>query len=252
MRFGGLRHRPLRGLRRLAFLGRVHRARAVAQTLRDRHPALSRVAASRTRGVAYACLDIAPYDGVRGPFGSDVVEAGLLDELAGSVESNGRNPSPTVTLVDRVAVEHPVVSLHQTYEGIPRVGGQGLDPVFSHGASAQAETERVTRGVAEHPEGRLWLVIGLMIGLGGAELEDRGFAVIEVVDDDVDVHLLRNVLPGPPGRRVGIDRLEREALRAMGMAAPYGQFRTIHFRVIRSRRRCVVARTSLGSTGAQD
>lgn len=143
----------------------MHRARAVPQIFRDRHPALSRVAASRTRGVAYACLDIAPYDGLRGPFGSDVVEAGLLDELAGSVESNGRNPSPTVTLVDRVAVEHPVVSLHQTYEGIPRVGGQGLDPVFSHGASAQAETERVTGGVEQHPEGRLWLVIGLVIGL---------------------------------------------------------------------------------------
>ena len=49
--------------------------------------------------------------------------------------------------------------------------------------------------VEEDPERRA----GLVLVLGRAELEHRRLGGVEVVDHDVEVHLLRHVLAGPPG-----------------------------------------------------
>ena len=80
-------------------------------------------------------------------------------------------------------------------------GRSALPPGFSvlwpaaPAASAQAEAERVPGRVEEDPERRA----GLVLGPRGTERHDLAFADIEVLDDHVEVHLLRDVL-GRPGR----------------------------------------------------
>src|SRR4051794_4598420 len=78
--------------------------------------------------------------------------------------------------------------------------------------SPDAEAERVSGRVQEHPERRA----GLMLVQRRAELEHRGLPGVEVVDDDVEVHLLRHLLPRPLGRGVALDLLEADALPVVG------------------------------------
>src|SRR3954454_9492328 len=78
--------------------------------------------------------------------------------------------------------------------------------------SADAQAERVPGGIEEHPERRP----GLVVVLGGAEGEDRGLGLVEVVDVHVEVHLLRDVLPRPLGSGVGVDLLEADAVAVVG------------------------------------
>jgi hypothetical protein len=62
--------------------------------------------------------------------------------------------------------------------------------------------------VEENPEGRP----GLVLVLGRAELEHRGLAGVEVVDDHVEMHLLWYLLGRPVRRGVVLHLLERDAL----------------------------------------
>ena len=70
--------------------------------------------------------------------------------------------------------------------------------------SRDAQTEGVTCGVEEHSERRA----GLMLGASRAQLEYRPLPSVEIINHDVDVHLLRNGLPlaipvGGTARRAG-------------------------------------------------
>ena len=67
-------------------------------------------------------------------------------------------------------------------------------------------------GVEEDPE----CGAGLVLVLGGTELDDSGLGSVEVVDHDVDVHLLGHLLAGPVGSSVALDPLEADALVAVG------------------------------------
>ena len=64
--------------------------------------------------------------------------------------------------------------------------------------SAGAEAERVPGRVEEDAE----RLARLVLVLRRAEREDGGLALVEVVDHDVEVHLLRMLLAGPDGRAV--------------------------------------------------
>src|ERR1051325_9068717 len=59
--------------------------------------------------------------------------------------------------------------------------------------SASAQAERMARRVEEDPEGGA----GLMLVLGRAELDHRGLRGVEVVDDHVQMSLLRHLLARP-------------------------------------------------------
>src|SRR4051794_29676300 len=78
--------------------------------------------------------------------------------------------------------------------------------------SAEAKAEGVTCRVEEAPERGA----RLLIGLGPAEGEDRLLTPVEVVDDDVEVHLLGRLLSGPLRRPVVGHLLERDAVAAVG------------------------------------
>src|SRR3954447_9723483 len=78
--------------------------------------------------------------------------------------------------------------------------------------SGDAETERVSGGVEEHAEGRPRLVLVLR----RAELEHGGLCRVEVVDRDVDVHLLRYLLPGPARGGVLVHLLEPDGVAVVG------------------------------------
>src|SRR5436189_5593225 len=64
------------------------------------------------------------------------------------------------------------------------------------------------RRVEEHPEGRA----RLMLMPGRAEVQHRRLGDVEVVDVHVEMHLLRQLLARPGGRRVPLDLLEGDAL----------------------------------------
>ena len=66
--------------------------------------------------------------------------------------------------------------------------------------------------VEEDPERRTRLVLVL----GRTQLEDGCLACVEVVDHDVDVHLLGHVLARPLRRRVVVDLLEAQAVAVVG------------------------------------
>src|SRR5712691_9612383 len=68
------------------------------------------------------------------------------------------------------------------------------------------------RRVKKHPERSSWLVLVL----GRAELEHGLFGNVKIIDDHVEVHLLRNLLPGPVGWRIVLDLLEGDALPVVG------------------------------------
>ena len=51
-----------------------------------------------------------------------------------------------------------------------------------------------------------------MLVLGGAEIEHRRLSGIEVVDDDVEMHLLRRLLTRPSWRGIALHLLEGDAL----------------------------------------
>ena len=59
---------------------------------------------------------------------------------------------------------------------------------------------------------------GLVLGAGRAECEHRPFASVEVVDHDVDVHLLGEVLALPLRPPELLDLLEADALIACRVA----------------------------------
>ncbi len=62
--------------------------------------------------------------------------------------------------------------------------------------------------VEEHPEGRA----GLVLVLDCAESQHGCLGGVEIVDDHVEMHLLRNVLARPGGQSVGLHLLEGDAL----------------------------------------
>src|SRR5215468_9597830 len=74
--------------------------------------------------------------------------------------------------------------------------------------SVEAQAEGVPRRIEEHPEGRT----GLVLVLGGTEIEYRRLSGIEVVDDHVQVHLLRHLLARPSWRGIALHLLEGDAL----------------------------------------
>ena len=76
-------------------------------------------------------------------------------------------------------------------------------------------------GVEEDAERRARLVLVL----GRAEREHGRLGRVEVVDHDVEVHLLRHVLARPPGRGEALDLLEADALRGgvADLAPPVGR-----------------------------
>ena len=84
-------------------------------------------------------------------------------------------------------------------------------------ALVHAETEGVPRRVEEYPEGRT----GLVLMLGRAESEHCCLCGVEVIDDHVEMHLLRHLLSRPSRRGVGLHLLEGNALAVLrGTAAP--------------------------------
>ena len=53
---------------------------------------------------------------------------------------------------------------------------------------------------------------GLVLVFARAELERTCLAGIEVVDNQVEMHLLGQILPRPRGRRVGLDAMKGNAV----------------------------------------
>ena len=62
--------------------------------------------------------------------------------------------------------------------------------------------------IEEDPEGRA----GLVLVLGGAEIEHSRLSGIEVVDDHIEMHLLRHLLIRPLWRGITLHLLEGDAL----------------------------------------
>ncbi len=77
--------------------------------------------------------------------------------------------------------------------------------------SVDAETERVARGIEIDPEGGA----GLVLMLGRAESQDARLGSVQIVDNYVQMHLLRDVLAGPDGRSVELDLLEGYAVAVL-------------------------------------
>src|SRR3954447_14719455 len=102
----------------------------------------------------------------------------------------GPPKAPEVTVEVELTPPVSQAELCASYRGVP--------------TSGHAETERVPGRIEEHAEARARLVLVLR----RAEFEHRGLRGVEVVDDDVDVHLLRHLLAGPARRRVVLDLLE--------------------------------------------
>jgi hypothetical protein len=75
----------------------------------------------------------------------------------------------------------------------------------------QTEAEGVPRRVEEHPE----RCARLMPVLGRAEIEHRRLGGVEIVDDDVEVHLLGHFLSRPSWRGVGLHLQEGDALTVL-------------------------------------
>lgn len=67
-------------------------------------------------------------------------------------------------------------------------------------------------GVEEHPERRT----GLTLVLGRAELEHRSLRDVEVVDHDVEMHLLGYVLARPLRGREAVDLLKPQRVAVLG------------------------------------
>lgn len=61
---------------------------------------------------------------------------------------------------------------------------------------------------------------GLMIVLDGAESQHLGLRGIQVVDDQVEVHLLRSTLSWPVRRHEVVDSLERQAVGPIADVSP--------------------------------
>lgn len=71
-------------------------------------------------------------------------------------------------------------------------------------------------GVEEDPEAGP----GLVVMLGRAQREDGGLRGVEVVDRDIDVHLLGHVLPWPAGSGEILDPLEADGVAIVGAHGP--------------------------------
>lgn len=74
----------------------------------------------------------------------------------------------------------------------------------------------MTGGVEEHTERRT----RLMLVLGRAQLMHRCLGDVEVVDHDIEVHLLRDALAGPLWRREAVDLLEAQRVAVLGTDGP--------------------------------
>src|SRR5699024_3835066 len=93
----------------------------------------------------------------------------------------------------------------------------GLPPVAgSAPGSGSAEAERVAGRVEEDPE----RLSGLFGGLARTDLDHGRLGGIEVLDDHVEVHLLRVILARPTGRVVVLDLLDAD--RGPGIGGDLG------------------------------
>ncbi len=70
------------------------------------------------------------------------------------------------------------------------------------------QTKRVSGRVEEDSEGRA----GLVIMFGSPEFEDLGLGGVEIIDHDIEVHLLRGTLTWPLRRREFLHLLEAQTL----------------------------------------
>lgn len=70
--------------------------------------------------------------------------------------------------------------------------------------------------VEEHRERRT----GLMVMLDGAELKHSCLRDIEVIDHDIEMHLLRHCLAGPLWRGEALDLLETQGVAVLGAHGP--------------------------------
>jgi hypothetical protein len=70
----------------------------------------------------------------------------------------------------------------------------------------QHETKEVSNRIEVNPKG----VTGLVLVLDGSNRQNVGLALIEVVDEEVEMQLLGNWTLGPCGRDEGTDLLETE------------------------------------------
>src|SRR5699024_11446943 len=73
-------------------------------------------------------------------------------------------------------------------------------------SSGSAEAERVAGRVEEDPE----RLSGLFGGLARTDLDHGRLGGLEVLDDHVEVHLLRMILTRPTGRMVVLDLLDED------------------------------------------
>jgi len=79
---------------------------------------------------------------------------------------------------------------------------------------AKAEAERVSGRVKKYPE----CFTRLVVSLGRTEGQGDFLALVQVLHHHVQVHLLRDGLPGPHGGLVHIHLLERDAVAAVAGA----------------------------------
>ena len=89
-----------------------------------------------------------------------------------------------------------------------RPGTSLAEALRDQSESVGAQAEGVSRRIEEHPEGCAWL----MLVLGRAEVEHRRLGSVEVVDDHVEMHLLRHLLSRPSWRDIPLHLLEGDAL----------------------------------------
>ena len=85
--------------------------------------------------------------------------------------------------------------------------GLGVDLLSDRGSSGRGEAERVSIGIDEYPEP---VTARLVAGLGRAERHRASFGLIEIVHDEVQVHLGWRIRPWPGGWFVMLDALEIE------------------------------------------
>jgi mycofactocin system transcriptional regulator len=93
----------------------------------------------------------------------------------------------------------------------PAASAPNAGPCPGRSGLVQTEAERVPRRVQEHPE----RCARLMLVLSRTEIEHRRLGGVEIVDDDVEVHLLGHFLSRPSGRGVGLHLQEGNALTVL-------------------------------------
>ena len=111
--------------------------------------------------------------------------------------------------------------------------------------SALAEAEGMACRVEEHPERGPRLVVML----GCAQPEDGRFRRVEIVDVDIDVHLLRHLLTRPTRCREPVHFLEADGVAVLGAHRPPVVAARLHLPI----KQCAVElRQSLGVGAVED